>query len=124
MAKAKTAKDPEALLAKARTAAKKFKLPAEPLSRAEAIAAAPWPASAPPAWEKPFREAFADELESRGAAAAAKKSGASGTRGYGTNLMGRLLYQTREEFAEQSARAKAEGGLSWSTWARRKLSAP
>ncbi len=44
----------------------------------------------------------------------------SGTPGVPTKLERRLLSQSKQEFVEQDARAKTDG-LSWSTWARRKL---
>ena len=105
----------------ARAAADRVRAPKEPLTRSAALAAAPWDAeSMPAAWERAFREAYADRLEELGAALPAKRGGASGTRGYATKLDRRLLSQTAQEFAEQDARAKA-AGLPWSTWARRKL---
>lgn len=92
----------------------------EPLSRSEALAEAPWEAETmPAAWERPFREAYADRLEERGLALPAGRSGPSGPSG-ATRLKRREVLQTEEEFAQQDARAKA-AGLSWSTWARRKL---
>ncbi len=116
----KSSKDPaEALPAKARAAAKKFKLPEEPLSRSEALAAAPWKGSSPPIFEKVFRDAFADALEERGAARAPKPSGKSGASGL--NLVGRRTFRASEqEFAEQDKRAEA-AGVPWNTWVRRKL---
>lgn len=105
----------------ARTAADKVRVPKEPLTRSAALASAPWDESMPAAWEDEFRRAYADRLEELGVAAAAKRSGSRGPRGYETKLERRLLSQSAEEFAEQDERARA-AGLSWSTWARRKLS--
>lgn len=54
----------------------------------------------------------------------AKKAASSGKSGGGggtTELRHRKVYQTQEEFDEQDAQAKA-AEVSWSTWARRKLS--
>jgi hypothetical protein len=120
MAKPTRGKDPATtLIAKAQSAAKKFKLPDEPLSRSEAIAAAPWDTDNPPVFERAFREAFADALEARGVAKAAKRSGKSGASGESL-LERRTLRQTEQEFAEQDAKAKA-AGVPWGTWVRRKL---
>lgn len=97
--------------------------PKTPLSWSQALAAAPWDHTLPAAWESAFREAYARRLVELGSALPAKKAGTrSGTRGrqYATKLERRLLSQTQEEFDTQDVRAKAEG-LSWSTWARRKL---
>ena len=110
------------LLAKARSAANKFKLPDEPLARSEALAAAPWNSDDPPVFERSFRESFADALEARGAAKAAKRSGKSGASGESL-LERRTLRQTRQEFAEQDANAKA-AGLPWGTWVRQQLARP
>ena len=104
-------------------AANRARMPKEPLTRSAALAAAPWPANAPPAWERAFRAAYADRLEERGAALPVRQSARDRTGappGAPTKLDRRLLSQTTEEFAEQSATAEA-AGLSWSTWARRKL---
>lgn len=105
----------------ARQAADRVRAQKRQLTRSEALAAAPWDKSMPAAWERAFRAAYADRLEELGVSlAAAKSSKARGTAGYVTKLDRRLLSQTSEEFAEQDRRAKAEG-VSWSTWARRKL---
>lgn len=112
-------KDPaEKLLARARAAAKKFKLPETPLSRSGALAAAPWDPENPPSFEKAFRDAFADVLEARGAALAAKRSGKSGASGLSL-LKRRTFRATKQEFADQDAKAKA-AGVPWNTWLRRK----
>jgi hypothetical protein len=118
--RAKPSKDPETkLLAKARAAAKKFKLPEQPISRSEALSVAPWDDSNPPVFERSFREAFANALEVRGAARAAKPGGKSGASGL--SLLGRrTLRQTEQEFADNDAKAKA-AGLNWNTWVRRQL---
>lgn len=102
-------------------AANKVRTRKTPLTWSEALAAAPWDAKTmPPAWEEPTRRAFAMRLVERGLATPAKAGGASGTAGYATKLDRCLLSQSREEFDAQKALAKA-AGLSWSTWARRKL---
>ena len=110
----------ERLRQAAQIAAHKFRATAEPLSRSEARAAAPWDKTMPAPWEYPFREYFADYLVERGIALPGRRGGASGASGV-TKLDRRLLSQTSEEFAEQDAKAGALG-LSWSAWARRKLS--
>jgi hypothetical protein len=108
-----------ALTARAAAAAKKYKLPSEPLSRSQALAAAPWKERDPAVYEKAFREAFADALEARGAAIAAKRGGKSGASG--VNLLGRRTFRASEqEFSAQDAQAKA-AGVPWNTWVRRKL---
>lgn len=104
----------------ARQAADRRRKLRKPMSRSEALAEAPWDRpTMPAAWERPFREAYAARLEERGLALPAARSGSSG-KGGATLLASRLLRQTAEEFGENDARAKA-AGLSWSTWARRKL---
>lgn len=62
----------------ARGAADRVRVPAKPLSRSEALAAAPWHHTMPAAWETAFRAAYADRLEELGVALPAKPSGASG----------------------------------------------
>jgi hypothetical protein len=89
------------------------------MTRGEALAATPWDAAMPAAWERETRAAFADRLVERGIALPAAKSGVSGASGT-TDLVQCKLYLSREEQAAQKATAKA-AGLSWSTWARRKL---
>lgn len=118
----KTDQDPgQYLPLLARQAAKRARRPATPLSRSEALAAAPWDAATmPAAWERAFREAYADELEALGVARPAAPSGPRGARG-ATKLVQCRLYLSEEEQAAQKALAEA-AGLSWSTWARRKLS--
>ena len=118
--KTRAKKDPaDKLIAKAKAAANKFKLPEEPLSRSAALAAAPWDAANPPSFEKAFREAFADTLEARGAALAAKRSGKSGASGL--SLLERRTFRASEqEFADQDAKAAA-ANVNWNTWVRRKL---
>ena len=106
------------LLAKA--AAERVKASAEPLSRSEALAVAPWHADMPAAWESAFRKAYADQLESRGLALPAKRSGSRGASGESA-LARRTFRATKQEFAEHDARAKA-AGVAWATWVRRKLS--
>jgi hypothetical protein len=104
----------------ARAAADKVRARKTPLSRSEALSSAPWDAATmPPAWERAFREAYADRLEERGLAAPAAKSGVSGKSG-ATDLVQARLYLSEAEHEAQKAIAKA-AGLSWSTWARRKL---
>lgn len=104
----------------ARAFADKARARKEPLSRSEALAAAPWNSSMPAAWERRFRAAYADRLEELGVSLPAKRSGKSGTSG--NNLLPRRpLRQTAEEFAEQDAKARA-AGLAWNVWARQKLS--
>lgn len=105
----------------ARAAADKVRMAKTRLTRSEALASAPWSTEFPSGWERAFRAAYADRLEERGIALPAKKSsGKTGTPGGETNLMRRAIQQTEEEFAAQDATAKTQG-LSWSTWARRKL---
>lgn len=92
-----------------------------PYTWSAALERAPWHSNLPPAWERAFREAYAGRLVELGLALPAKPSGnASGTPGFATKLERRLLSQSANEFAQQDALAKA-AGLSWSTWARRKL---
>jgi hypothetical protein len=104
----------------ARAAADKRRVPKEPLSRSAALAEAPWSADMPPAWQRPFREAYADRLAERGLADGKARQGASSKAHGVTKLMRRQMQGTKEEFAEHDAKATA-AGLSWSTWARRKL---
>jgi hypothetical protein len=110
---------------KAVAAARKRKKPGEPLMRSEALTEAPWEDHFPPAWERPFREAYADELANRGEEFAAPKTKRKST-GKGGNPSSLPRFQvgmTREEFEEQKAKAE-KLGLKWSVWARRKLSEP
>ena len=102
----------------ARAAAERRRKRKEPLSRSEALAEAPWdPETMPPAWERPFREAYADQLETRGLALPAARPGARSPGG-ATKLVSGEVLQTREEIEEQRALAKA-AGISWSAWMRR-----
>jgi hypothetical protein len=73
----------------------------------------------PGAWESAFRAAYADRLEDLGVSLPAAKSGSSGAGGK-TELVQAKLYLSKNEQRAQQATAKA-AGLSWSTWARRKL---
>ncbi len=103
------------------SAADRARRPKTPLSWSGALAAAPWGPELPAAWESAFREAYARRLVDLGSALPAKRSGGtSGTPGGATKLDRRLLSQSKEEFAAQDALADA-AGVSWSTWARRKL---
>jgi hypothetical protein len=116
---------PRSLLASARAAARTFQRKDEPLTWSEALAAAPWPPGAPPAWEAETRRAFALVLVDRGIAKAAARSGAPvdlKKRGPSkpTKLQRRPFSASPEEFADQDARAAA-AGLSWSAWARKRL---
>jgi hypothetical protein len=113
------------LLAQARKAAKDFERPDEPLGWREAMAAAPWPKSAPPAWEDAFRRAFAQALVKRGIAREAARPGSTrdlSKPSQPTNLFRRLVSASEAEFAAQDRHIKAIGARSWSTWARRVLS--
>lgn len=104
----------------ARAAADRARARAHPLTRAAALAAAPWDsATMPAAWEMPFRTAYADRLEELGAALPAAPSG-SRNEGGKTDLVQCRLYLSEQERDQQYALAKA-AGVSWSTWARRKL---
>jgi len=104
----------------ARAAADKARARKTPLSRSEALAAAPWDAATmPAAWERAFREAYADRLEELGVSLPAKRSGKGGAGG-ATELVQCKLYLSKAEQSAQQAIAKA-AGVSWSTWARRKL---
>jgi len=103
----------------ARAAAERARRPTKPLTRSEALAAAPWSPEMPAAWERAFRAAYADRLEELGRALPAKPSGTSGRSG--VNLQARrTLRASEQEFADHDAKAKA-AGLDWTTWARRKL---
>lgn len=62
----------------ARAFADRARAPKAPLSRSQALSAAPWDKSMPPAWESAFRAAYADRLEELGVSLPAKPSGASG----------------------------------------------
>jgi hypothetical protein len=122
-AKAAPHSDPgQYLPALARAAADKMRARKTPMSRSAALAATPWDASMPPAWERETRAAFADRLVERGLALPAREGGASGASGT-TDLVQCKLYLSKAEQAAQKATAKA-AGLSWSTWARRKLAQP
>lgn len=114
---------PDATVSKlARAAASRRKAPTSSLSWSAALAEAPLPATLRPAWETHFRREYAAQLVELGHA---KKAGASSGRYSGvggtTSLSHRKVYQTELEFTEQDAQAKASG-LTWSSWARRKLS--
>jgi hypothetical protein len=87
--------------------------------RSEALAACPWDASMPAAWERETRAVYADRLVERGLALPAKAGGGSGASG-ATKLVQCRLYLSEQEQAAQQAAARA-AGLSWSSWARRKL---
>lgn len=102
-------------------AANRVKARTEPLTRSEALAAAPWAPEMPAAWEQAFREAYADRLIARKLALPAKRSGTSRGAGGKTDLIQARLYLSKQEHDEQKAIADA-AGLSWSNWARRKLS--
>jgi hypothetical protein len=120
VAKVAPGSDPgQHLPALARALADKVRPSKTPLTRSEALAACPWDASMPAAWERETRAAYADRLEERGLALPAKAAGRSGSSGK-NQLERRTFRQTPAEFASQDARAAA-AGLSWSTWARRKL---
>lgn len=109
-----------ALLDRARAAAMKVERSDAKIGWKSAQALAPWPADAPAAFERPFRVAFAEVLVQRAVARPRVKSGTVPKTGGATRLMRRLMSATPEEFAEQDRRAVA-AGLSWSTWARRRL---
>jgi hypothetical protein len=105
----------------ARAAADKVRAAKPPISRSEALAAAPWDAKTmPPAWERTFREAYADRLEELGVAAPAAKSGTKSTTSGKTDLVRLVVYVSPKEEEQHRATAKADG-VSLSTWARRKL---
>lgn len=105
----------------ARAAASKVRPRKEPMSWSEATAAAPWDsATMPPAWEEPTRRAFAARLVERGIAKPAAKRGTTSGPSGTTDLVQAKLYLSAEEHAAQKELANA-AGLSWSTWARRKL---
>lgn len=106
---------------RATAAAKDRKASKEPIAFREALEEAPWDPELPAAWESVFRQQYARALVKRGLALAPAKSGGSGTPGYETKLMRRPFSATEAEFAQQDERAAA-AGLSWSAWARRKLS--
>jgi hypothetical protein len=111
------------LIEQARRAARAFRERHTPLTWTEAIDTAPWPKSAPPAFEAPFRTAFTQVLVDRGLAkkrAITKQKRKPGTSGTPTSLMRRLLNATPAEFEAQDAVAKRKE-LKWSTWARRVL---
>lgn len=114
----------EKLLARARAAAKRFGIDPDPknkLSRSEALNAAPWDPNDLPDFERAFRIAFADALEKRGAALAAKRPGKSLKGASGESvLIRRTFKQTQEEYDDNDRKAKA-AGLPWNTWVRRKL---
>lgn len=104
----------------ARAAADKVRVPKTPLSRSQALASAPWDESFPPAWERAFRAAYADRLEERGVSLPAVTGRGSSGAGGETKLVECRVYLSKAEQAATKALAKADG-VSWSTWARRKL---
>lgn len=106
----------------ANSAAKARKEPRATLKWSEALAEAPWDGSRfAAAWEARFREVYATALVKRGFAEERPEPGRPGKSGTPTKLMTRPFRATPEEFEDQDARA-GKKGLSWSTWARRKLS--
>ena len=111
------------LLNLARAAADKRRTVKETLTWRAALDEAPWSSKLPAAWESAFRRAYAERLAERGIAAPAAKAGTTSGKGGKTELKGRLVYMTPDELTETAARAKA-AGVPWSTWARRKLTAP
>ena len=93
----------------------------DPIKWSAALAEAPWqPRHFPAAWELAFRRAYAERLVERSIALPAKLPGRSGGKGGKTLLASRKVYATPAEFADQDRRAEA-AGLSWSTYARRRL---
>jgi hypothetical protein len=82
----------------------------------EAMDRAPWSKTLPTEHETAFRRAYAERLVERGLALPAGRSRVSGK----TDLKPCKVYLSSEEFELTSEIAKA-AGLSWSTWARRKL---
>lgn len=104
----------------AKQAADKRKPPEEPIAWSAALAEAPLPDGLPAAWEGEFRKRYAERLVKLGHAKAAGRSGTSGKPGKPTKLHRRLMNAPLEEFEEHDKRAE-KAGLSWSTWARRKL---
>ncbi len=103
----------------ARMAADNVRMPAKPLTRSQALAAAPWQPQFPPAWERAFRAAYANRLEELGVSLPSAKSGKSG-KGGKSDLQRMTLYLSAAEIEAQKRLARA-AGESWSTWARRKL---
>jgi hypothetical protein len=103
-------------------AANARKAPAEPLAWSEALAEAPVPVFTLPAFEAVFRREYAAQLVKIGHAKKAATSGRPGKSGKGgtTDLLRRTVYLTQQEIDDQDAQAGGLG-LSWSTWARRKL---
>lgn len=60
-------------------AADKVRARKTPMTWSKALASAPWDAETmPPAWERAFREAYANRLEERGLASPARPAGRSG----------------------------------------------
>lgn len=119
--------DESKLLAQARSAAKVYPKPESKLLWSEAQQVAPWPEWAPPAVERAFRRAFAEGLAKRGIAHENTRlvepggTGRSAPRGSKASAR-RLVPGSELEFKEQDAKATA-AGLSWSSWARRRLNA-
>ena len=106
-------------------AANARKAPAEPLAWSEALAEAPVPKFTAPAFEAVFRREYASQLVKLEHAKKAAPRGKNGKGGNGgkTELLRRTVYLTEEEIDDQDSQAGALG-LSWSTWARRKLATP
>lgn len=115
------------LIKKARAAAKKARIAEPPLQWREALDAAPWPKSGPPAFEASFRKAYAEALVARGGAEGAAQPGARTWNRKGpsapTNLARRLVSATQEEFDAHDRYLKSLGLKSWSDWARKLLAA-
>jgi hypothetical protein len=103
-------------------AANARKAPVEPLAWSEALAEAPVPKFTPPAFEAVFRREYAAQLVKLEHAKKAAQAGRPGKSGKGgtTDLLRRTVYLTQDEIEDQDSQAGALG-LSWSTWARRKL---
>ncbi len=93
-----------------------------PWSWTDAMARAPWSVKLPADHELEFRRAYAERLVERGLALRVGRSRTSGPSGE-TDLERCIVYLSAAE--RNATRALADAaGLSWSSWARRKLTAP
>lgn len=105
----------------ANAAGKERREPSTELAWSAALAEAPVPIDLPDPWVPEFRKAYAAKLVKLGYAKVAGRAGASGKPGTATKLHRRLVNAPLSEFEAQDEKAREEG-VSWSLWARRKLS--
>lgn len=113
-------KVPTAIRQQAVRAADKRAMPSELIRWSDALAEAPTTLDGQ-AYEVEFRRIYAARLVTRGIAAKAHRAGKSSGPSGKTDLERKTVYLSRLEIVAQEAKAE-KAALSWSTWARRKLS--